>query len=71
VLKSSFSKIPGHKMADDSMAVDAVQDENHESVSKDPVSFTYVYIPCDETKSIEERRMDTTKDQVLGCLLGV
>eukprot|EP00961_Rhodomonas_salina_P230890 3120051-Rhodomonas_salina.3 len=58
-------------MADDAMAMETVVKEDAmEVVSKDPISFTYVYIPCDDTKSMEERTMNTTKDKVLGCLLG-
>mmetsp|Transcript_53083 Transcript_53083/g.125388 ORF Transcript_53083/g.125388 Transcript_53083/m.125388 type:complete len:393 (-) Transcript_53083:379-1557(-) len=59
-------------MADDAMAMETVVKEDAmEVVSKDPISFTYVYIPCDDTKSMEERTMNTTKDKVLGCLLDV
>ena len=35
-----------------------------------PVSFKYVYIPCDMSKPMEELTMTTTKDGVVGCLIG-
>ena len=51
------------------MEVDNVNMDASEEAPDEPISFKYVFIPCDISKPMEQLELHSTRKEVLGCLI--